>query len=530
MRGRNAEKPWIGTFGFEPEDGSPRAPVDPADVDGRSKSSDGPDVEKSSGSASASSGQSGDKGKDDPNLVSFDGPDDTLNPMNWAPAKKWRVTTLFGLMTFVITFASSIFSTATMPTAKEYSVSPEVMLLGTSLFVIGFAFGPIVFGPMSELYGRKIPLYLGYFIFAIFNIPVALAQNLHTIFICRFLGGFFGSAPLAIVGGALADMHGPVKRGYALCIFSAATFMGPAAGPIVGSFITQSYLGWRWTGWITAILGFSIAILTFPFVPETYAQVILTRKAARQRFETKKWAYHSPQDEQKTTASAIVNTYLKRPFVMMGLEPILVLITIYISLIYGILYLFFEAFPIAFSEMRGWTPAIATLPFIALLIGVLLGATIISLITHYRYKPVYERVGATVPEERLVPMFIGGALLPAGLFWFAWTSSPNISWVPQVISIIPIGAGVMIIFLQGLAYIIDVYLMNANSALSANTFVRSIVGGGFVMFATGMYHNLGVDWATSLLAFLCVALYPAPVLFYIYGERIRKLSRYSPTS
>lgn len=394
----------------------------------------------------------------------------------------------------------------------------------------GFAWGPIVFGPLSELYGRKIPLYVGYLAFAIFNIPVATAQNLQTIFICRFLGGFFGSAPLAIVGGALADLHGPVKRGYALCIFSGATFIGPATGPIVGSFIVESYLGWRWTAWITAILGFAVAIITFPFIPETYAQVLLTRKAARLRYETKNWALHSPQDEKKTSGKEIINTYLKRPFIMMGLEPILVLITIYISLIYGILYLFFEAFPIAFTEVRGWDPAIATLPFISLLIGVFIGAIIISLITHYRYKPVYERTGAVVPEERLVPMFIGGILLPVGLFWFAWTSSPNISWVPQVISIIPIGAGVMIIFLQGLAYIIDVYLMNANSALSANAFARSFVGGGFIMFATGMYHNLGVPWATSLLAFLCVALYPAPILFYVYGEKIRKLSRYSPTA
>lgn len=86
-----------------------------------------------------------------------------------------------------------------MPTAKEFGVSEEVMVLGVSLFVLGFAFGPIVFGPMSELYGRKLPLFFGMFTFAIFNIPVAVATNLQTIFICRFFGGFFASAPLAIV-------------------------------------------------------------------------------------------------------------------------------------------------------------------------------------------------------------------------------------------------------------------------------------------------------------------------------------------
>ena len=85
------------------------------------------------------------------------------------------------------------------------------------------------------------------------------------------------------------------------------------------------------------------------------------------------------------------------------------------------------------------------------------------------------------------------------------------------------------IFLQGLSYIIDVYLMHANSAIAANTFVRSLAGGGFPLFATAMYHTLGVAWATSLLGFLTVAFLPVPVLFFLYGKKIRQMSKYSPT-
>jgi MFS transporter, DHA1 family, multidrug resistance protein len=73
-----------------------------------------------------------------------------------------------------------------------------------------------VWGPLSELYGRKVPLFVGYAIFAIFQIPVAVAQNLETLFVCRFLGGVFGATPLAIVGGAMADIWDPVDRGVAV--------------------------------------------------------------------------------------------------------------------------------------------------------------------------------------------------------------------------------------------------------------------------------------------------------------------------
>lgn len=448
--------------------------------------------------------------------------------MNWPKAKKWRVTLIMGSMTWVITFASSVFSTATVVTAEQYGVSIEVMILGVSLFVLGFAFGPVLWGPLSEVYGRKYPLFFGYFVMAIFQIAVAVAQNLHTIMICRFFGGFFGSAPLAIVGGAFVDFWEAVDRGVAVTIFAGATFIGPIAGPIVGGFIVDSSLGWRWTEYITAIMAFFFGFLAILFVPETYHPVLLQRRAKKLRYETNNWAIHSKHDEQHINIKAIASKVLVKPFVMMAKEPILVLVTIYMALVYGILYLFFEAFPIAFQQKRHWNEGVGALPFISIGIGVLLGGLYIIYTTKTRFKRKMEHHGRVIPEERLPPMIVGGFVFPAGLFWFAWTSSPNITWVPQVLSGIPIGAGILLIFLQGFNYIIDVYLMHAASAIAANTFVRSAVGAGFPLFATYMFDNLGVDWATSLLGFVCAALCPVPILFYIYGAKIRSLSKFAP--
>ena len=345
----------------------------------------------------------------------------------------------------------------------------------------------------------------------------------------RFLIGLFGSAPLAIVGGTLADFWGPVERGFALGLFAGATFIGPVAGPIMGGFITQSYLGWRWTAWITLIMAAFFGPLAFLICSESYAPVLLQRKAAKIRFETKNWAIHAPADESQVNINAIVNKYLFRPFIMMALEPILVLITLYMSIIYGILYLFLEAYPVAFQEVRGWNGGVGSLPFLGITIGVVIGVAIITYTSNTRFKRKMEANGGKpIPEERLIPMIVGAFLLPIGLFWFAWTSNPHISWVPQVLAGIPTGAGVLLIFLQGLSYIIDVYLMHANSAIAANTLLRSIAGGGFPLFATAMYHNLGVAWATSLLAFLTVAFLPVPILFFVFGKRLRALSKHSP--
>lgn len=386
-----------------------------------------------------------------------------------------------------------------------------------------------MWGPLSELYGRKIPLFIGFALLAIFQVPVAVAQNLETIMLCRFFGGFFGCAPLAIVGGALADFWDPIDRGVAVAIFASATFIGPVAGPIVGGFIVNSYLGWRWTAWITLIMAAFFGSIAVFIVPETYGPVLLQRRATKIRLETRNWAIHSALDEHPARMSDIVSKYLLRPFQMLVLEPILLLITIYLALVWGILFLFFEAYPISFEQVRGWkNPGVAALPFLGIGIGVIVGGVIISIITKTRFARKMKKHGRVVPEERLPPMIIGAFMLPVGLFWFAWTSSPHITWVPQVIAGIPIGMGILMIFLQGLNYIIDVYLMYANSAIAANTLMRSLVAAGFPLFAVQMYHNLGVAWATSLLGFLTVAMIPVPILFFIYGKKIRALSKFSP--
>jgi len=155
--------------------------------------------------------------------------------------------------------------------------------------------------------------------------------------------------------------------------------------------------------------------------------------------------------------------------------------------------------------------------------------SVIAFSTATNFKKAYVKHGQTIPEERLPPMIIGAIILPIGLFWFAWTSDPNITWVPQVLSSSLLGMGTLLTFWQGMNYLIDCYGFYSNSAIAVNTFIRSIAGAGFPLFAPAMYHNLGVPWATSLLAFLSVLFAPVPILFYIYGARIRARSTFTPT-
>lgn len=192
----------------------------------------------------------------------------------------------------------------------------------------------------------------------------------------------------------------------------------------------------------------------------------------------------------------------------------------------GLIYLCFEAFPISYSGERQWSGGVATLPFLAVLIGALCACLLVALTNDTWLSPDLKQ-GRPV-ENRLVLMAVGGITLPIGLFWFAWTSFPGISPWPQIIAGVPIGFGTMTITIQGFNYVIDCYAQYAASALAANSCLRYLAAAGFPLFCPAMYQNLGVRWASTVLAFASLALVPIPILFYTFGPKLRQWSKYAP--
>lgn len=237
--------------------------------------------------------------------------DDSEDPMKLPVWKKWTMTLLTTSTTLSVTFGSSVFSSAVGVMSKEFGVSEIVMLLGVSLYVTGFALGPLLWGPLSERYGRKTPLFGAYILFVIFQIPVAVSRNLPTIFVFRFLAGVFGGSPVVINSATFADYWAPTDRGKATAIYSLTVYLGPCLGPIIGSFAVQSHLGWPWTAWFTMILGAFTGILAYAFVPETYEPELIKRKAKRLGLPVPDTGPHVN----------FVQKYLSRPVKMMTREP-----------------------------------------------------------------------------------------------------------------------------------------------------------------------------------------------------------------
>jgi DHA1 family multidrug resistance protein-like MFS transporter len=190
-----------------------------------------------------------------------------------------------------------------------------------------------MWAPFSELYGRKPPIIIAAFGFSVFSIAVAVAKDLQTILICRFFAGLFGSSPLAIVAAVFADMFNNKVRGLAVAVFSATVFMGPLLAPFIGGFITESSLGWRWTEYISSFMGFTAFGLLFMFMEETYPPVVLINKASELRRRTKNWGIHAKQEEIEVDFKELIVKNVSRPMRILFTEPIVLLITIYMSFI-----------------------------------------------------------------------------------------------------------------------------------------------------------------------------------------------------
>ncbi|KAI0157219.1 major facilitator superfamily domain-containing protein [Xylariaceae sp. FL1272] len=455
--------------------------------------------------------------------------DDPENPKNWSKAFKWYITMVVAVVCFVVAFASSVVTADIKGVVEEFGVSEEVALLSITLFVVGFGVGPLVFAPLSEVYGRKVIYVTTLFVAVIFIIPGAIAKNITTLLVARAIDGIAFSAPITIIGGTLADCWRAEERGIPMAAFSAAPFIGPAIGPLVGGFLSDA-AGWRWLYWIQLILAVIVWVLITFTVPETYAPTILAKRAKKLRKETGEKDWVTEEDIDMRPIGERLRIFLIMPLKLLFGELIVFLISLYMSVLYGLLYMFFIAFPIVFQEGKGWSAGLTGLTFIPLAVGVVCSAICSPWINaHYRKQIApYVAKGVMPPAElRLIPMMGACWFIPIGLIIFAWTSYSRLSWVGPTLAGFPVGFGFIFIYNSANNYLVDTYQHLAASALAAKTFIRSLWGAAVVLFTTQMYHRLGYQWASTVLAGISLLCCAIPFLFWRYGERIRRRSKYA---
>jgi MFS family permease len=358
------------------------------------------------------------------------------------------------------------------------------------------------------------------------------SQNIATLLILRFFVGTFGGSPLVNSGGTIADIFPPAQRGLALTIYCVAPFLGPILGPIIGGFVSES-AGWRWVQGLCTIFIGVVGILGVIFVPETYGPVLLQRRAAKlARSDGKVYVSMLEKNQGKKKPAEVFKRALVRPWIFLFLEPIVLIASLYMAIIYGTVYMFMGTMPIVYNEQRGWSAGIGGLSFLGIMVGIILGLGYAIWDNNGRYTNLFKGSMATTrlppdAEARLPPAIIGGIALPIGMFAFAWTNAPSIHWSVSITFSAPFGFGCVLVILPIMNYLIDSYTIYAASVLAAAAIFRSIVGAVFPLFTAQMYHTLGIHWASSVPAFLTLVCAPFPVFMWRYGAAVRLKCKYS---
>ena len=370
----------------------------------------------------------------------------------------------------------------------------------------------------------------------LFTLGAGLSQNFATFLVCRFLAGTLGSGCLAVGAGTQSDLFAPLDRAAASAMFLLAPFLGPAMGPLVGGFADQNK-GWRWTQWPILMIGGLSYLITLPS-KETYKKIILQKRA-------REYGLPPPPNPLPKSIGGrvkfILTVTLFRPIQMLLTEPIVGFMSTYTAFNFAVLFAFFAAFPLVFSSHAApkiviyhFSTGIGGLTFLGIGVGCFVGTAIFIAIDrlYYRKQTLLLRARGIMtplpPEARLPGAMIGSTFLPVSLFWFAWSAKPEIHWIVPLISTVFFGAGNMLVFTSTVTYIIDTYgpLLGA-SAAAANGIYRYVLGAVFPLFTVQMYVALGVGWATSLLAFVTVALLPIPWVLWRWGDRIRARSNFA---
>ncbi|KAJ3200434.1 hypothetical protein HDU83_005652 [Entophlyctis luteolus] len=443
------------------------------------------------------------------------------NPHDWPRRKKWLAVTLASLYTFISPIASSMVAPALPYISRDLGFSEVIEVeMVLSVFVLAYAIGPLILAPLSEIYGRYKILQASMWVFIIFNTACALAQTKEQLLIFRFFAGLGGSAPITIAGSVVSDCFNVHEMGAAMSYYALGIIVAPALGPIIGGFTTQG-TNWHWVFYVCSIAAGILAIIGTFLLPETYRPYL-------EQLERKKHNLSGPVSGPEVGVLSKLGPAIMRPFIMLGTQPIVQAIALHMAFVYGVMYIVLTTFSELFVTKYGEETSISTLHYLALGFGFLIGNRVAGKLVDLSSEYLQKRFSTGHKPEYRLPITIPAAILfPVGLFLYGWSAEYAYHWIVPDIGIMIFSFSVNVVFQALTVYTVDVYMRYSASALAAVGFLRALAGFGFPLFSESMYDQLGYGWGNSVLAFVGIGLgIPAPILLYVYGERIRAKSQF----
>lgn len=448
---------------------------------------------------------------------------DESHPFNWSGRKKVAHTIGFSFATMIVQFGSTAITGTLEQITRQHHVGHEIGALAYGIMLAGCVAGPVLFAPLSEIYGRKFAVFAPSLVYGILTILTAIVTTMWAVVILRFFAGVFAAGPIVVAAGAIADIWQPKKRVLAIFIYVLNIVIGSSVSPVVGAALTcTGSNGWRWTFCISGLLSVIDSIISAFALSECYLPVIEQRKARSCRLKSGNWAIHAKNDEWALELHDILKVHITRPLLFL-FTPVLSFVSLYAAFVYGVTFLLIGNVGELFKEVHHFGPITSQLPLLSFIGGYLIGG-MFDVMNVRRYSDAtVNNESQPKPEVFLGATMVLGWTMPAGCFIYGWTMYSHVHWIGGVIGLGVFAAGFAVVFQGCLVYSINAFNRYSASVVATNVIVRSIFAAVFPLFGSQMYRGLNPRWASSLLGFISVALTPVPWLLYKYGPRLREV-------
>ncbi|MCJ1404639.1 hypothetical protein MMC11_007865 [Xylographa trunciseda] len=446
-------------------------------------------------------------GSDDETSTSHD----ATNPLNWSYRYKMFIVVLVSAMTTVDTFATLISVSAIPSILSDFHTTDQsYLVILVSIWELGEGIGPFLIAPLSEIYGRLPVYHTANILFLLCSVGGALSTSIGMLTAFRFLNGLV-IASLTMGPAMIGDMFKQEERGAAMAVLYMGPLLGPVVAPIIGGFLANAK-GWRWTFWLISMAVAVIQIPSFIFMRETNTGRLQPRGSAG--------AHKGPREKN----THIITQAILRPFKFLFLCPVVLILSIYVAIVYGYLYIILTTLTTTLETIYGFSEWSSGLSYLGLGIGMVAGVILCGATSDAYIKKKGTRA---TPEHRLPPMILGSFVFPVGLFIYGWTLRAGIPWIIPLIGSAVMGFGLLVTVIPAESYLVDAYTSQSAAAVAACSSLKSVSGAVLPLAGPPLYARLGLGWGSSLLAFVAIALTPVPILFMKYGstpDEIRRLT------
>ncbi|KAF2831051.1 MFS general substrate transporter [Ophiobolus disseminans] len=454
-------------------------------------------------------------------IVDFDGPHDTEDPLNWSSRYKWSMVILISVLSLIVNLAILLCAPATSDILAEFNSTDKLSsTLLVSIWELGEVVGPLVVAPLSETYGR-LPVYHTFnVLFIVFSIVAARSTSMSMLIAMRFFLGLSVASTVVnpcIVGDMFREEH----RGKALSIMGMIPFIAPVLGPSIGGVISQA-MGWRWTFWIVAIIAGPLQLLFFGTFRETYRVRILQVKARNLRKKTGNERLRSTyeHDEGDVAPLAVIRKTLLRPLKLLVCSPVVMLVGIISGVGMSLVYVIITSLPEVYEDMYGFSKSTIGLTYWGVGTGMILSTLSVGHFVDW-YLIHKTRLGNASSECRLPPMILGSLLVPLGIMTFGWAVQYRLHWIAPIIFTGLVGFGYVSIAISAWTYLVDAFGIYSASATAGTVLLRNAGAACLPLAGPSLVGKINWGWGFSVLALVGLLTLPMSIVLMYAGQRLR---------